>query len=211
MRRTGLVDPRDERRRKAVLAAAQQPDLHRRAALCSVHPCIPPLDAGLVCSTMSRTTALRSPVCAIDRELPIGAGALAQHRMHVLDRPAALQVVHHVVDELEQLEGEVAHRHFLRACRSRSACRRCPSAPRATCSLRSARGDRGGSPGCWPRSRHSFTTIACTSAPSMTATSGRVGTSQTRNSSVPNVGCGRTSHQIFFASSMQWRSTSSWT
>ena len=39
--------------------------------------------------------------------------------------------------------------------------------------------------------------IAWTSAPSITAASGRVGTSQTRNSSVPNVGCGRTSHQIF--------------
>ena len=40
----------------------------------------------------------------------------------------------------------------------------------------------------------------------MMAASGRVGTSQTRNSSVPNVGCGRTSHQIFLASSMQCRS-----
>src|SRR5467141_3280646 len=40
-----------------------------------------------------------------------------------------------------------------------------------------------------------------------TASSTRVETSNKRNSSVPNVGCGRTSHQIFFPLSMQFSFT----
>src|SRR3954451_7883217 len=50
--------------------------------------------------------------------------------------------------------------------------------------------------------------IACASAAIAIDAQGEVGTSQMRNSSVPNVGCGRMSHQIFFASSMQCNSTS---
>ncbi len=38
------------------------------------------------------------------RQLLIGARAFAQHRVHVLDRLAAPQLVDHIVDELEQLE-----------------------------------------------------------------------------------------------------------
>src|SRR5579864_8575747 len=57
-------------------------------------------------------------------------------------------------------------------------------------------------------SRCSFTTIACVSAAMATASSTLVVTSHIRNSSVPNVGCGRTSHQIFFPLSMQLSFTS---
>src|ERR1700730_11398720 len=46
--------------------------------------------------------------------------------------------------------------------------------------------------------------MACVKAASATVSSTRVGTSNIRNSSVPNVGCGRTSHQIFFPVSMQF-------
>src|SRR6266849_10910450 len=46
--------------------------------------------------------------------------------------------------------------------------------------------------------------IACVSAAMATASSTRVETSNKRNSSVPNVGCGRTSHQIFLPLSMQF-------
>src|ERR1051325_7033665 len=60
-------------------------------------------------------------------------------------------------------------------------------------------------------SRCSFTTSACVSAAIATASSTFVVTSHIRNSSVPNVGCGRTSHQIFFPVSMQLSFTSKFT
>src|SRR5688572_22180253 len=47
-----------------------------------------------------------------DGELTIGAGALRQHRMHVVDRVPAPELVEHVVDEPEQLERQIAHRHL---------------------------------------------------------------------------------------------------
>src|SRR5262249_34721667 len=50
--------------------------------------------------------------------------------------------------------------------------------------------------------------IACVSAAIATASSTFVVTSHMRNSSVPNVGCGRTSHQIFLPLSMQLSLTS---
>ena len=53
------------------------------------------------------------------------------------------------------------------------------------------------------------TMIACASAAIAIVAYGAVGTSQTRNSSVPNTGCGRRSHQIFFPSSMQCSSVRS--
>src|SRR6185369_3468090 len=56
--------------------------------------------------------------------------------------------------------------------------------------------------------RCSFTIIAWVSAAMATASSTLVVTSHMRNSSVPNVGCGRTSHQIFLPLSMQFRRTS---
>src|SRR5207244_3646729 len=49
--------------------------------------------------------------------------------------------------------------------------------------------------------------IACVSAAIATASSTRVETSNMRNSNVPNVGCGRTSHQIFLPLSMQFSLT----
>src|SRR5215510_822568 len=39
----------------------------------------------------------------VHRELPIGARAVCQNRAHVLDLAPAPQIVHHVVDEGEQL------------------------------------------------------------------------------------------------------------
>src|SRR5882672_11952942 len=56
--------------------------------------------------------------------------------------------------------------------------------------------------------RCSFTTSACVSAAIAHASSTLVVTSHIRNSSVPNTGCGRTSHQIFFGLSMQCSCTS---
>ena len=50
--------------------------------------------------------------------------------------------------------------------------------------------------------------IACASAAIAIDARGAVGTSQIRNSSVPKVGCGRRSHQIFLPLSMQCSSTS---
>ena len=82
------------------------------------------------------------------RQLLIGAGPFAKDGVHVLHRVAALQFVHHIVDELQQLERQLAASGPLTACQSRSACRRCPSARRATCSLRSRLGDRDGTRGC---------------------------------------------------------------
>src|SRR5208282_3369719 len=52
--------------------------------------------------------------------------------------------------------------------------------------------------------RWSFTTMACVSAAIATASSTLVAVSNIRNSSVPYVGCGRTSHQIFLPLSMQF-------
>src|SRR6266404_5298811 len=45
-------------------------------------------------------------------ELPLGAGALAENRMHVIDCSPAAQVVHHIVDEFEQLDCQLAHWDF---------------------------------------------------------------------------------------------------
>src|SRR5215470_19365920 len=53
--------------------------------------------------------------------------------------------------------------------------------------------------------------MACASAAMATASSTLVDTSNMRNSNVPNVGCGRTSHQIFFPLSMQFSFTSRFT
>src|SRR2546426_10730257 len=49
--------------------------------------------------------------------------------------------------------------------------------------------------------------IACVSAAIATASSTFVETSNMRNSSVPNIGWGRTSHQIFLPLSMQFSFT----
>src|SRR5437879_12378908 len=51
--------------------------------------------------------------------------------------------------------------------------------------------------------RCNLTTMAWVSAAIATASSTLVATSHMRNSSVPNVGCGRTSHQIFLPLSIQ--------
>src|ERR1700731_4616533 len=53
--------------------------------------------------------------------------------------------------------------------------------------------------------------MACVSAAIATASSTFVVTSHMRNSSVPNVGGGRTSHQIFLPLSMQFSFTSRFT
>src|SRR4051812_25366637 len=46
------------------------------------------------------------------RQLTIGAGPLSQHGVDIFDRLAALELVDHVVYELEQLQRQVSHRDF---------------------------------------------------------------------------------------------------
>src|ERR1700743_1123265 len=53
--------------------------------------------------------------------------------------------------------------------------------------------------------------MACVTAAIAMASSGFVATSHIRNSSVPNVGCGRTSHQIFLPLSIEFNFTSRFT
>src|SRR3954465_1997597 len=45
-------------------------------------------------------------------ELPIGTGAFPQHYVHVLDVLPASKIVDHIVNEFEQLQRQIAHRHF---------------------------------------------------------------------------------------------------
>src|SRR5687767_284610 len=52
---------------------------------------------------------------AVHAQLAIGAGAIAENRPDIFDLAPAAQLVDDVVHELEQLDGEVAHRHFLPA------------------------------------------------------------------------------------------------
>ena len=79
-------------------------------------------------------------------ELAVGARAALENRVNVLDFFAAAEVVDHVVDEFQQLVNQAREPAPRSVCRSRSACRRAPTAPRATCSPGSERGDRAGSP-----------------------------------------------------------------
>src|SRR2546428_114376 len=58
----------------------------------------------------------------------------------------------------------------------------------------------------WLR-RCSLTMIACVRAAMATASSTLVETSNMRDSNVPNIGCGRTSHQIFLPLSIQFNFT----
>src|SRR4051794_18458450 len=55
---------------------------------------------------------LQVPGIAEHRELLIRAGAFAQDRVHVLNGLAAPQFVDHIVDKLQQLQREQAHRHL---------------------------------------------------------------------------------------------------
>src|SRR6476646_404653 len=48
----------------------------------------------------------------VDAELAVGAGAVLEDRVHVVDVLPAPQRVHHVVDERQQLEREIEPRHF---------------------------------------------------------------------------------------------------
>src|SRR5262245_63701991 len=57
-----------------------------------------------------RSQVARFPV---DLELAIRTGALDQNLAHVFEGAPAAQLVDDVVHELEQLAGEIAHRHFL--------------------------------------------------------------------------------------------------
>ena len=197
-----LVHALDERRRKAVLAAAQQADPSSYLRCC---PSTPLRAADSHCRRRRRVSCdrrwlhdgLQVARLAIHRELTVGAGALAQHGVDVV-RPRARLPSSSTTSSTNSSSSSARSRIGTSARLPKSiSLPSSPSAPRATCSPRSARGGTAGSPGSACSSRCSLTTIAWHSAPSMTASSGRVGTSQTRNSSVPNVGCGRTSHQIF--------------
>ena len=75
----------------------------------------------------------------VDRELAVGAGSLREHRMNVVDRLAAAKLVEHVVEELEQLDGESAHRDFRALAEVDQLAVEAPTSPPATCSPRSAR------------------------------------------------------------------------
>src|SRR6266446_7816648 len=48
----------------------------------------------------------------IHAELPFGASAFVENRVHVLDGAAAAELVHDIVDEGQQLDSEIAHGHF---------------------------------------------------------------------------------------------------
>src|SRR5437773_10358672 len=52
------------------------------------------------------------PFLFVNAQLPIGAGAVGENRPHVRHLAPAPQLVDHIVDELEELECEIAHRHF---------------------------------------------------------------------------------------------------
>src|SRR6266480_5444949 len=45
-------------------------------------------------------------------KLPVGARPFGKDRVHVLDRLPRAQLVDHVVDELEQFDRQLAHRHL---------------------------------------------------------------------------------------------------
>src|SRR5438046_1790858 len=49
---------------------------------------------------------------AVHLELAVGARPVGEDRPHVLDLASAIQLVDDIVDELEKLERELAHRHF---------------------------------------------------------------------------------------------------
>ena len=44
--------------------------------------------------------------------MPLGAGPFVKNGVDVFDRAAAAEIIHHVVDESQQLDGEIAHRDF---------------------------------------------------------------------------------------------------
>src|SRR5260370_18842529 len=48
----------------------------------------------------------------IDAKLALGAGAFVENGVNVFDGTAAAELVDHVVDKGEQLNGKVAHGHF---------------------------------------------------------------------------------------------------
>ena len=85
---------------------------------------------------MCRTTAFRSPVSLNTASCRSALVPSLQDRVHVLDRLAALQLVDHVVHELEQLERELPHRHFGALAEVDQLAVDAPTAPRATCSPR---------------------------------------------------------------------------
>src|SRR6266545_2485377 len=55
---------------------------------------------------------LEAPGLAVDTELPVGAGALPEEGVDVLDLGARAELVDHVVDELQQLQRQLPHRHL---------------------------------------------------------------------------------------------------
>src|SRR4029453_2063303 len=88
-------------------------------ATCSVLPvrvlratCFRPLDAGLGFLDHELYDSPEIARFPKDGELTVGAGAFPQHRMDVAGRLATVQVVDDIIDELEQLQRQVAHRHF---------------------------------------------------------------------------------------------------
>src|SRR5882762_10261742 len=48
----------------------------------------------------------------VDAKLPLGAGAFVENGVNVFDGAAAAELVDNIVDESEELDGEVAHGDF---------------------------------------------------------------------------------------------------
>ena len=80
---------------------------------------------------------------AVDLELPLGARAFGHDLPHVFDLATAAQLVHHIVDELHELQREIAHRHFDALAEVDQLAVDAPARPRAICFPRSARGGSG--------------------------------------------------------------------
>ena len=138
-----------------------------------------------------------------DAQLAVRAGAFFQDPVDVADLLAAAEFVHHVVDELQDLADQVAHRHLrlLAEIDHLAVEAVARGAPLVLHDQR--RGCNGGRSGCARASWYSLAMMAWHSAAMAMVSSSRIGMSQMRNSSVGKCGCGRMSHQIFLALSMQ--------
>ena len=141
-------------------------------------------------------------------QLPLRAGAVAQNAMNALDGVAASEIVHDIIHKFQNLERQIAHGNFDALAKINQLAVEAPTHG-APFIFFDQRARIEPEPKIFRVQPMQFHDMACVSAASVMESSARVGTSQIRNSSVPNIGCGRTSHQIFLALSMQCSSTSS--
>ena len=83
---------------------------------------------------MYSTTFRRSLVSANTLQLTIGAGAAIEDRLHVLDFLAALELVEHIVHEVEVFENQLALGQLLLAAEIDQHAVEAVAGRRATCS-----------------------------------------------------------------------------